>query len=209
MTYLEDQDNKDPLQCRRGTGEASKPRAEKFGDLITADHKVLNEEGESRNNHRYAVVVQDFATQRIQSNQCKTKTSQETEKSLRTFFEPSQKPKVICTDKTLEFAKSCEDQYWNHRTSTLHRSETNGIAGRAVRRMKGGTSAELQDGYGGCAVLFLSQRMSVSRIVCCEQTERRDLKKKKKKNTTQTATMTMQRRGVLQCFCPILCGLPW
>ena len=27
------------------------PRAEKFGDLITADHKVFNEE--SRNNHRY------------------------------------------------------------------------------------------------------------------------------------------------------------
>ena len=32
-----------------------------FGDLITADHKVLTEEGESRNNHPYAVVVQDFS----------------------------------------------------------------------------------------------------------------------------------------------------
>ena len=59
------------------------PRAEKFGDLITADHKVLNEGSESRNNHRYAVVVQDLATQLIQSYPCKTKTSQETEKSLR------------------------------------------------------------------------------------------------------------------------------
>ena len=37
--------------CRRRTGEAV-PRAEKFGDLITTDHKVLNEDGESRNNHR-------------------------------------------------------------------------------------------------------------------------------------------------------------
>ena len=36
------------------------PRAEIFGDLITADHKVLSEGCESRNNHRYAVVVQDF-----------------------------------------------------------------------------------------------------------------------------------------------------
>ena len=77
--------------CRRRTGEAV-PRAEKFGDLITADHKVLNEEGESRNNHRYAVVVQHLATQWIQSYPCKTKTSQETEKSLRKFREPSQKP---------------------------------------------------------------------------------------------------------------------
>ena len=29
-----------------------------FGDLITADHKVLSDKCESRNNHRYAVVVQ-------------------------------------------------------------------------------------------------------------------------------------------------------
>ena len=33
---------------RRRTGEAARP-ADKFGDLITADHKVLNEGGESRN----------------------------------------------------------------------------------------------------------------------------------------------------------------
>ena len=38
------------------------PRAEHFGDLITADHKVLSEESESRNNHRFAVVVQEFNT---------------------------------------------------------------------------------------------------------------------------------------------------
>ena len=45
----------------------------KFGDLITADHKVLSESCESRNHHRYAIVVQDLATQRIQSYPCKTK----------------------------------------------------------------------------------------------------------------------------------------
>ena len=38
-----------------------------FGDLITADHKVLSDNCESRNNHRYAVVVQDLATQWIQA----------------------------------------------------------------------------------------------------------------------------------------------
>ena len=92
--------------CRRRTGEAA-PRADKFGDLITADHKVLSDNCESRNNHRYAVVVQDLATQWIQSYPCKTKTSQETEKSSRKFFEPSQKPKVIETDNSFEFGKSC------------------------------------------------------------------------------------------------------
>ena len=44
--------------------------AENFGDLITADQKVLNEEGESRNNHGYAVVVQDLDTQCVQSYPC-------------------------------------------------------------------------------------------------------------------------------------------
>ena len=34
-------------------------RAEKFGVLITAHRKDLNEGCESRDNHRYVVVVQD------------------------------------------------------------------------------------------------------------------------------------------------------
>ena len=73
--------------CRRRTGEAP-PRAEKFGDPITADHKVLNEEGESR-----AVT------------------------KAKSYLYNS-----------LEFGKSCEDLSWNQRTSTRHRSETDGTA---------------------------------------------------------------------------------
>ena len=113
--------------CRRRNGEAV-PRAEKFGDLITADHKVLSDNCESRNNNRYAVVVQDLATQWIQVYPCKTKTSQETQRSLQKFLEPDRNPKVIYTDNSLEFGKACEDLSWNHCTSTPHRSETNGIA---------------------------------------------------------------------------------
>ena len=123
--------------CRRRNCGAV-PRAENFGDLITADHKVLSDNCQSRNNHRYAVVVQDLATQWIQAYSCKTKTSQETQRSLQKFLEPDRKPKF-----SLEFGKSCEDLSWNHRTSTPHRSETNGTAERAVRRVKEGTSAVL------------------------------------------------------------------
>ena len=137
---LENQNNKG--SCRRRTGEGP-PRAEKFGDLITSDHNVLNEECESRNNHRYAVVVQDLATQWIQSYPCKTKTSHKRQRSLRKFLEPDRKPKVIYTDNSLEFGKSCEEFSWTHRTSTPHRSKTNGIAERAVRRVKEGTSPVL------------------------------------------------------------------
>ena len=89
--------------CRRRIGGAA-PRAENVGDLITADHKVLSEGCESRVNHRYAVVVQDLATQ-VDPVPCKTKTSQETQRSLQKFLEPTRKPKVIYTDNSLEFGK--------------------------------------------------------------------------------------------------------
>ena len=68
---------------------------------------------------------------------------QDTENSLQKFLEPERKPKVIYTDNSLEFGKACEDLSWNHCTSTPHRSETNGIAERAVRRIEEGTSAVL------------------------------------------------------------------
>ena len=126
--------------CRRRNGGAV-PRAVNFGDLITANHKVLSDNCESRNNHQYAVVVQDLPTQWIQAYPCKTKTSQETRRSLQKLLEPDRKPKVFYTDNSLEFGKACEDLSWNHCTSTPHRSETNGIAERAVRRVKEGTSA--------------------------------------------------------------------
>ena len=88
-------------------------------------------------------MVQDLATQYIQSYLCKTKTSQETQRSLQKFLEPDRKPKVIYTNNSLEFGKACEDLSWNHCTSTPHRSETNRIAERAVRRVKEGTPAVL------------------------------------------------------------------
>ena len=43
----------------------------------------------------------------------------------------------------MAFGKACEDLSWNHCTSTPHRSETDGIAQRAVCRVKEGTSAVL------------------------------------------------------------------
>ena len=122
--------------CRRRKGEAV-PRADNFGDLITADHKVLSDNCESRNNHRYAVVVQDLATQWIQAYPCKNKTSQETQRSLQKFLEPERKPKVIYTDNSLEFGKACEDLSWNHCTSTPHRSEDQWYCRKSSAQSKG------------------------------------------------------------------------
>ena len=75
---------------------------------------------------------------------CKTKTQQETEKSLQKFLEPSHKPKVIDTNSSLDVGKSCEDLSWKI-TVRQHLTvpETSGISERAVRRVKEGTEAIL------------------------------------------------------------------
>ena len=68
-------------------------------------------------------------------------------KKTREACKSSWNPKGILNSFTLtipwNFGKACEDLSWNHCTSTPHRSETNGIAERAVRRVKEGTSAVL------------------------------------------------------------------
>ena len=58
-------------------------------------------------------------------------------------FWSRRRPKVVFTDSSVEFGTACEVLSWNYRASTPHQSETNGIAERAVRRIKEGTSAVL------------------------------------------------------------------
>ena len=88
-------------------------------------------------------MVQDLATQWIQAYPCKNKNFTRNPKKLAKNPGTREETKVIYTDNSLEFGKACEDHSWNHCTSTPHRSETNGIAERAVRRVKEGTSAVL------------------------------------------------------------------
>ena len=64
-------------------------------------------------------------------------------KELAKVLGADEETKSVSTDNSLEFGKACEDLSWDHCTWTPHRSETNGIAERAVRRVKEGTSAVL------------------------------------------------------------------
>ena len=84
------------------------------------------------------------------------------------FLEPTRKAKVIYTDNSLEFGKSCEDLPWNRCTSTPHRSESNGIAERAVRRVKEGTSAVLlQSGIDENGGLILWNASAICEMSKC------------------------------------------
>ena len=91
--------------------EGSIPRSEKFGHLTTADHKVLNEGSESRNNQRYAVVVQDLATQWIQSYLCKTQEFAGDGEESTKISGAVTKPKVIETDNSQDFGKPSKTKY--------------------------------------------------------------------------------------------------
>ena len=128
--------------CRRRTGDALH-RAEKFGDLITADHKVLYEE---RVNHETITgtvsLYKIFPLTEFNPFRAKQRLHKKRNRV-------DESPQVATTQSFLngEFhwssEKFCEDLPWNHRTSTPYRFETNDIAERAVRRVKEGISAVL------------------------------------------------------------------
>ena len=62
---------------------------------------------------------------------------------LQGFLPPSQKLERINTDNSNEFIWAWQDLQWNHDTGTPHRSETNKVAERAVRRVKEGTTRRM------------------------------------------------------------------
>ena len=100
--------------------------------------------------HNNAVIVQDDFTKWIQSYPMKTRDTSETMSFSQRSLPPWQKPDIIYThgtDSSQEHSEACQDSQWNHDTSTPHRSETNGVAERAVRRVKEGTAvAVVQSG---------------------------------------------------------------
>ena len=122
--------------CRRRTGTVV-PRAENFGDLITADHKVFSEESESRNHHRYAVVVQDLDN---------TVVTLQPMYTTETFPGDPEEPTEVLASRRGSQKSFTLTILWNlaslarNYPGTIvrqrpHRSETNGIAERAVRRV--------------------------------------------------------------------------
>ena len=117
--------------CRNRTGNPE-PRAGKFGDLMTASHKVFNLETITDTQSWYNIWPLNGCNHaRVKPNLLRRR-----KRVLRKFLERSDKPKVVYTDNFMEFGKACEELSWNYCTSTPNRSETNGIAERAVRWIK-------------------------------------------------------------------------
>ena len=124
------------------------PEPKKFADAITADHKVLNDDDQSRDHDKLALIIQDRFTHWLQGYASKTKNAKDTLYGFQRFLGPGVKPLHVYTDNSKEFEKAMEELQVPHDTSTPYRPQTNGVAERAVRRVKEGTSAVLvQSGW--------------------------------------------------------------
>ena len=73
----------------------------------------------------------------------KTKLHKKPREVCKSSWSPIGNLKSFTLPILLNFGKTCEGLSWNHCTSTPHRSESNGISERAVRKVKEGTSAVL------------------------------------------------------------------
>ena len=126
------------------------PEPKIFGDAITADHKILNEDDESRDHDRVACVIQDRATYWLQAYAAGNKSGAETKKAFQKFLGPqgAKLAKHVYSDNSKEIKFALDELGISQDTSTPHRPETNGIAERAVQRVKEGISCTLsQSGF--------------------------------------------------------------
>ena len=97
------------------------PEPKKFADAVTADHKILNEDDESRKQDRVALIVLDRFTKWLQGYAAKSKSHDEVMRDLQRFLGPQVKPQHVFTDNSKEFIKAMEELNWPHDTSTPNR----------------------------------------------------------------------------------------
>ena len=132
-------------QCRSSPEKTADalPTPTKFAQALTLDHKTLNEEIASRDHDQNICVILDRATYWLQAYPDKSKSAQATKYALQRFLGPQQKAEHVYSDNSHEIRIACEELGFSHDTSTPHRSETNGIAENAVKKVKEGSSCAL------------------------------------------------------------------
>ena len=81
----------------------------KYGDLITADHKILNVEHESTCGHENAPTFKRISRIGFQIHPMKTEETSETMSCLQRVLPPSQKHERIYTENSKEFMRACQD----------------------------------------------------------------------------------------------------
>ena len=105
---------------------------------------MAKEQEVSRKGYRVSLVILDRYTHWLGAFASETKNAEDTKQGFLRFMGPKDEPKHVYTDGSKEFTKALQDLKWMHDTSTPHRPSTNGVAERAVRRVKEGTACALE-----------------------------------------------------------------
>jgi hypothetical protein len=75
-----------------------------------------------------------------------TKANIHTKAGMKHFVGPNRKPKLTYSDNAPEYISSLTEENWTFDTATTGRSESNGVAERAVEDVKQGTTSSLLQG---------------------------------------------------------------
>jgi len=130
------------VHCRvkHGTGG---PVPENFGDSVTADHVILNdEESVGIGGMRYLLVIYDRATRWVDAYPLVTKSADDAYACFVDFAGPSRRLGYVWSDNSQELVKALRD-FVTHGRSTPYRAETNGIAERMNRTVLEGSRTSL------------------------------------------------------------------
>jgi len=130
-----------------------------FGDSITADHKVMSDFDQSRNQDRAACIALDRATHCFQGYPAPQKSRAYTKLTFQAFLGPKAECKHAYTDNSGEFTAALKELDIPHDNSRPHRPASNGQAERCVRKVVEGTSVQLvQSGFAypwWCDAMFI------------------------------------------------------
>ncbi len=115
-----------------------------LGLQITADHiTTLSDKDESLEGFVVALVIFDRGTQWLVSYPRASRTREETLAAFQHLTSPDDKVESFCSDDAPELISAAEDMGWRHALATPHRRQTNGVIGRAVRKVLDGTRSVL------------------------------------------------------------------
>ncbi len=104
---------------------------------------IMGKEEQSFGKKPGALVVLDRATRFMGGYPAVTNSTQTTVSGFQSFYSIVVR-KLIFSDNSGELRKACDVLNYSQDTSTPHRPQSNGVAERAVRRCKEGTSCQIQ-----------------------------------------------------------------
>ena len=92
------------------------PEPKKFGDALTADHAIVNEDDRERDRDKVALVILDKFSRWLQSFPCPNKSAKETIKAFQQFLGPQLKAKHVFSDNSGELIQAMDEMMISHDT---------------------------------------------------------------------------------------------